>query len=1045
MRIVIDLQSCQTTSSRDRGIGRLSLALTEAMVRENASNDIWVALNANFPDTVTSIRRRFEGLLPLNRIVVFHALHDVGQINSRNAWRTRTAEALREHFLAGLQPDIVHVSSLFEGLGDDAVTSTQSSNFSSSVTLYDLIPYLRPEVYLADKQTRSWYMHKIDDLKKATLLLAISEHSRQEATEALQLRPEQVVNISAAVGSDFKPIHISSDQEAELRQRYRLYKPFVMYTGGIEHRKNIEGLISAFAPVNALFRSSLQLAIVCSVQPAERERLLNFAARDGLSPDDVVFTGFVPDEDLVRLYNLCRLFVFPSLHEGFGLPVLEAMACGAAVIAANNSSLPEIIGRDDTLFDATDQKAIAQAMVRALSDEDYRKDLRNYALRRCLDFSWQKSARRALSAFEELSKANRPQPSTVALSSRKPRLAFVSPMPPEKTGIASYSVELISPLASHYEIEIVADQAAVDQSWSNLQLPVRSVDWFKENAQTFDRILYQFGNSSFHAQMFELLEGYPGVVVLHDFFLSDLVHYMDATGIRPGSFPQALYRCHGYQALHRYYAEGVDAAVLTYPANKDVLDLALGIIVHSQLLRKAASDWYGPGISENWSVIRQLHAVAPSLERNACRQRLGVPTDSFLICSFGIIHSRKLDDCLLDSFLASSLATTDKCHLIFVGDPIDKGYEERLRQRFENHPAGQRVHITGYVEHSRYRDYLGAADVAVQLRQLSRGEVSRSVLDAMSHGLPLIVNARGTMAELPDEVVIKLREQFDQTELTAALEKLYYDSAARERLGSAARSYIHLHHHPMAIAQEYRDAIEYFTTHSERSRYLQLISEIRLPCGEVQPLEKDLVATAVSLASNVPPVRLQQLLIDVTGMRLAAGGDIPASLRTVLPQLILNAGEYRVELVLYENGRYLYDTAAGCRLLGLPELKIPSYAIDPAAGDTLLLLECDARRTSCEQAVLSLRDAGVEVYVAIDSMLAQDKNLQSDREIDAILSRCGRFVDGLVSVSQSGASALAKWHSVRKEDLRIKVGQFRRGSADSARLSAEANAPWAWF
>lgn len=1042
MRIVIDLQSCQTTSSRNRGIGRLSLALTEAMVRENASNDIWVALNANFPDTISSIRQRFEGLLPSNRIVVFHALHDVGHINSGNAWRTRTAEALREHFLAGLKPDIVHVSSLFEGLSDDAVTSTQSSNFSSSVTLYDLIPHVRPDVYLTDKQTRSWYMRKIDDLKKASLFLAISEHTRQEAIEALQLRLEQVVNISAAVDPNFKATVISPDQEGELRQRYGLYKPFVMYTGGIEHRKNIEGLISAFASVNASFRSSLQLAIVCSVQPAQRERLLDFAARNGLSPDDVVLTGFVTDEDLVRLYNLCRLFVFPSLYEGFGLPVLEAMACGAAVICANNSSLPEIIGRNDTLFDATDPKAIAHAMVRVLSDESYRDELRNYGLRRCRDFSWQTSARRALSAFEELSKANRPRRLTVVLSSRKPRLAFVSPMPPEQTGIANYSAELIIPLTSHYEIEIVADQAVVDQSWSNLQLPVRSLDWFRANAHAFDRILYQFGNSSFHVQMFELLARNPGVVVLHDFFLSGLVHYMDVNGIRPGLFAAALYRCHGYQALQTYRVEGALATVLTYPVNKDVLDLALGIIVHSQLLRSMASDWYGPDISETWRVIPQLRAVASSPDREACRQRLGISNDSFLICSFGIIHSRKLDDDLLESFLSSNLATIDKCHLLFIGDAIDKDYEKSLRHRFESHPAGLRIHITGYVNASNYRDYLGAADVAVQLRQLSRGEVSRSVLDAMSYGLPLIANACGTMAELPDEAVIKLREQFDQSELTAALEKLYYDSAARERLGSAARSYIHLHHDPIAIAQEYRDAIEYFTTQSERSRYLQLISEIKLPSGEVQPSEKDLVATAVSLAANVPPVRLRQLLIDVTGMQLA-GGDIPASLRTILRHLIVDAGDYRVELVFWEDGRYHYDTAAGCRLLGLPELKIPSYAIDPAAGDELLLLEY---RASSERAVSALRDAGVAVYVAIDALPAKHGNWPSCLDINAILSKYGRFLDGVVSISDIGASALATWHAERKETLQIKVGQFRGRSADSVGSPTAANeSPWAWL
>ncbi|MEB4712614.1 glycosyltransferase family 1 protein, partial [Burkholderia contaminans] len=150
----------------------------------------------------------------------------------------------------------------------------------------------------------------------------------------------------------------------------------------------------------AELRKSHQLAIVCSIQPASRDALTRLARQVGLDAADVVCTGFVPDEDLLALYNLCRLFVFPSWHEGFGLPVLEAMRCGAPVIGANTSSVPEVIGWEEALFDPKSDDAIAQHMQRGLTDEGYRQALIEHGTRQAGKFSWDRSGRCALDAIE---------------------------------------------------------------------------------------------------------------------------------------------------------------------------------------------------------------------------------------------------------------------------------------------------------------------------------------------------------------------------------------------------------------------------------------------------------------------------------------------------------------------------------------------------------------------------------------------------------------------------------------------------------------------
>src|SRR6202011_327402 len=140
--------------------------------------------------------------------------------------------------------------------------------------------------------------------------------SRQEAINVLGFAPERVVNISTAIDDHFRPLEVSPEQRAALHQRYGIRGGFVLYTGGIDYRKNIEGLVQAYAMLPALTRATLQLVVVCSIRPEDRKRLQAAGRLHGLADHELVLTGFVPEDELVQLYNLARLFVFPSLHEG---------------------------------------------------------------------------------------------------------------------------------------------------------------------------------------------------------------------------------------------------------------------------------------------------------------------------------------------------------------------------------------------------------------------------------------------------------------------------------------------------------------------------------------------------------------------------------------------------------------------------------------------------------------------------------------------------------------------------------------------------------
>lgn len=401
MRIVLDLQGCQS-ASRLRGIGRYSMALAKAIVRNAGDHEIWIVLNELFADTIEEIRSEFVDLLPQERIAVF-SVPMLTPFQGEHDWKTKAALLVREYAISELQPDLVHISSLFEGYVDHSLTSvkTLDSDVPTAVTLYDLIPFLNPDRYLTDPGFKEHYFRKIDALKRADVLLAISQYCGEEASRELGISTERITNISSAVSNDFRVMELPEQALKELYARYGLTRPFVMTTGIVEPRKNLEGLIVAYSKLPIEIRRRHQLFMVCQATESNSIKLRSLAAANGLNDDELVLASFVPDWDLVALYNACYLFVFPSLHEGFGLPALEAMACGAAVVGSNATSIPEVIGRDDALFNPRDVSQMAAIMERSLSDKEFWRSLREHARVRAPLFSWDATARRALRAFEE--------------------------------------------------------------------------------------------------------------------------------------------------------------------------------------------------------------------------------------------------------------------------------------------------------------------------------------------------------------------------------------------------------------------------------------------------------------------------------------------------------------------------------------------------------------------------------------------------------------------------------------------------------------------
>ncbi len=404
MRIVIDMQGAQS-ESRFRGIGRYTLSLTLAIAQNPRGHDIWLALSAAYPEYIEHIRQAFDGLIPKEKIKIFMIPLPTAERDPYNKPRARVAELLYEEFLDSLNPDIVLIGSLFdEGYLNASVVSVGKlgKSYKTAAILYDLIPLLNAEKYLQDPGSYDYYMRRVSTLKRADLLLSISESSKREAIEALDIPEEKVATISCAVDDSFQRIELPKEEKVRLFHKFGIKRKMLLYApGGFDNRKNFEGLIEAYSRIPQTLRNKHQLVIVSKILKGDHYRLTKLAKQCRLSDDELVLTGYVAHDELIALYSYAELFIFPSRHEGFGLPILEAMACSAPVIGSNTTSIPEVIGLKEALFDPDSIEEMSEKIRKALEDTEFRKNLRAHAQVQVKCFSWDRSAKLALENIEK--------------------------------------------------------------------------------------------------------------------------------------------------------------------------------------------------------------------------------------------------------------------------------------------------------------------------------------------------------------------------------------------------------------------------------------------------------------------------------------------------------------------------------------------------------------------------------------------------------------------------------------------------------------------
>jgi glycosyltransferase involved in cell wall biosynthesis len=689
----------------------------------------------------------------------------------------------------GLNPPrdaaIWYVTSPFEQYSIDELlpNSFRSSRNKLVMTCYDLIPMLQPKLYLSNPHTRNEYHEHVRLLTEADRVLCISKSCADDVHRLLGLPIDRIEVIGAGVSNRFTPsVDTEVDRKLIAELIPQLPPSFILFPGGFDPRKNIERTIEAYGKVDERLRRQHHLVLVCKVLESEREFLMGLADKAGVGSTFHV-TGVVSDQMLLALYRCAHFTWFPSTYEGFGLPVVESLACHTPVLCSNTSSLPEIIEDESSMFDPFDVRAMTNALVGGMQNRPHLTAAEYDSL--VSPHRWEKVADRTAAAIDQL----RPTVyggTSIPSEPTRMRIAICTPWPPDESGVASYSKRLVEGLNHFVDVTVFAAQPAqalissADQSVHELS----AFDAVEATSGSFDVVIVAMGNSHFHVPLLEFLREHPGkcVVLAHDIQLSGLYSSLmgpvgEHARHRELEFVQSWYG-HRYSSItdSRYPRSYLDNSHLGIWLFREVAALAKSVLVHSDFSASAVK------MEDPTTVVQVVRFGFPD-----ARPAKHMP-DENLVVSMGVVSDIKCVALLIDAFaLVVEQQPTARLELVGPGDLQQTAAWGRTTT--QSLLASGRLLHRGHVNDSEYQATLARASIAVQLRATTNGESSAAIADAFCAGTPAMVTDLGPAAELPSDTCIKVTPEATAFELAETILALLQDRHRQTLLSESSLAY----------------------------------------------------------------------------------------------------------------------------------------------------------------------------------------------------------------------------------------------------------------
>lgn len=401
------------------------------------------------------------------------------------------------------------------------------------------------------------------------------------------------------------------------------------------------------------------------------------------------------------------------------------------------------------------------------------------------------------------------------------KIALLTPLHPQKTGIADYIEEILPFLrkqfGNNYQIDLFVDDCIPNEPDTVKNHQILEIDTFEDRYAEYDLAIYQMGNNRFHLKIYQLALKYPGIVVMHDFAIHHMVAglFLDLFKDDTAYFEEVGFN-HGPDAKNVAYQRAVkgelglwETDAIHYPMNRRILSCSLGAIVFSQFAKENL-EAYGCNVPIHRVYLHCGGECTPCSqeERDAARKRLKlkVAPDETVIGVFGFIGRAKRPYSILEA-VHKLVQEGKKIKLVYVGQL--QGDCEDLPSKIKALGMKNQVVMTGFTTHEEFQDYLAASDICISLRYPTMGETSGVLMRALSRGKPSVVTNVGTFQEFDPDMVMKISAgETEVEELLQTLRKLIEDGEFRQRVGEKGLAYAKEHLQIESTAESFADFIK---------------------------------------------------------------------------------------------------------------------------------------------------------------------------------------------------------------------------------------------
>jgi glycosyltransferase involved in cell wall biosynthesis len=800
MRIGIDIQTLETYEAT-RGIGRLCRQTVEALLRHAPEHEIILFGRAPEPPAAAaSLVAAGARYVPLHFDVPAEESLRLGCVGNF-LWATPEAHDLDlYHATSPLMNDI-----LLPAVAPCPVVAT----------LLDAIPAVMHERRQPILSPHEWerYCQRVQVLRTWQAFAAISQTTADDCVRLFDL-PEDRVRVTYVPVEQRPLAGLSQQHVGAVLARHDLSPGYVLSVMGFHPRKNFEALFGAYGRLPLSLRKRVPLVVVCALQPDEKEKLLKLA-RQHRCADTLRLLGFVPDSDFPAILSAAAVMIFPSRYEGFGLPPAEAMAAGVPVIAANRSSLPEVVGEAGILCEVDDHPQFAAALQRVLEDPAQAKWMQAEGFLQVGKFAPEEFVRRLLECYQLACDQRKPVVS-VEKDVGSLRVAVFTPLSPKFSGIADFAEQLVLNFSDSVSADCYVDdytpthpllreRATIRKHWEFLR---------QHRERPYDIVLYEMGNNTLHSYMLPYLECIPGVVDLHDFSILGLLQHLTRHYGWGAEAERWAARDRGIAGQSRATGKSLlEANALDLPCTRWLLYSHRAMVVHSQWLADHMADSKTQGACPVTHIplgldLGMVRHQRPS--REELRRKYHITSAAFVVACVGMMNRLKRLPQVVAAFRDFNLSCPES-YLVFVG-PADRLVLREVVQLAARYRIKNRMRILGPRPLPEFYEVLDIADVVVNLRYPTMGESSATLVAGLGMGKPTLVTPLGQYLEFPDDVCPKVPPgRHEKRVLYEHLMELYANPQLRAQIGENARKHVEL-----------------WAYHAIAARYEQLFAELKM-------------------------------------------------------------------------------------------------------------------------------------------------------------------------------------------------------------------------